>query len=352
MQNEKNYTTMNIDPEFKQLHLPISKEALKSLKETIERCGAIRPIKVWNGIIIDGHKHYRIYLKKSIRFAIKEYEFYNRFDAMAWICRQNLLRKNLTDEYRKYFIGKLFLLQYQSAVEEGIATSKAFAEPGTLYNRCLIAKDIGKSYGVSNTTINTYGQYADGIDKLYNKEPDIATRILTGKVRISVENTVRISQLSSDDLHILKNRFNKKENERLSMSEVWHEIKWSRTHTPTTPRKKHESEKAGIKIMPEYDPDAELSSLSLTIPSWKSSIERVKTVADFSQSSENAREVLLNQLSVLKDTIIQLSSYIKETENAKQCRAESESEQESLCTECTFRADTRKEPVVGSGIPA
>ena len=67
--------------------------------------------------------------------------------------------------------------------------------------------------------------------------------------------------------------------------------------------------------MPKYDPDAEIMSLALTIPSWKSSIERVQDKADLTCSSEKARNKLLKELTVLSQTIDILSSYIKEAVN-------------------------------------
>lgn len=39
------------------------------------------------------------------------------------------------------------------------------------------------------------------------------------------------------------------------------------------------AEQPAIKTMPAYDPDAEVAGLTLTIPSWMSSIDRTKSMA-------------------------------------------------------------------------
>lgn len=60
---------------------------------------------------------------------------------------------------------------------------------------------------------------------------------------------------------------------------------------------------AEIKNMPKFDPDAEISSLSLTIPSWISSINRVKKVSGITGSTMGAREKLTVILHELRNSI-------------------------------------------------
>lgn len=64
--------------------------------------------------------------------------------------------------------------------------------------------------------------------------------------------------------------------------------------------------------MPKFDPDAELSSLSLTIPSWCSSIERVMNVTDFQRSSKEGKKRLKIQLSNLMTVIDKITKILEE----------------------------------------
>ncbi len=64
-----------------------------------------------------------------------------------------------------------------------------------------------------------------------------------------------------------------------------------------------------IKQTPPYDPDAEIASLYLTIPSWTATIKRTKESNSFSEASGQAKENLMNRLLSLKDiteTMIQI----------------------------------------------
>ena len=58
-----------------------------------------------------------------------------------------------------------------------------------------------------------------------------------------------------------------------------------------------------VKDMPSYDPDAEISSLTLTIPSWCSSLSRAISHADLQAVTDHARKNLHHELFRLMKTI-------------------------------------------------
>ena len=72
-------------------------------------------------------------------------------------------------------------------------------------------------------------------------------------------------------------------------------------------------ETPAIKTMPAYDPDAEVAGLTLTIPSWMSSIERTKKTADLNVISPSAKDKLEEALEALQNKVqemlVMLSSY-------------------------------------------
>lgn len=76
--------------------------------------------------------------------------------------------------------------------------------------------------------------------------------------------------------------------------------------------KKKSSKEPIIKQMPAYDPDAEISSLTLTIPTWISSMNRTKSIAKFSEVTTNGLCKLEQQLNALSDTIKEFKKIIEE----------------------------------------
>lgn len=63
------------------------------------------------------------------------------------------------------------------------------------------------------------------------------------------------------------------------------------------------SGKTSVKDMPQFDPDSEVVGLTLTIPSWARSIERVINKTDFEAISDTAKN---NLLKVTLDISLQI----------------------------------------------
>lgn len=58
---------------------------------------------------MDGHNRFIIAKKHpEIPFTVHETEFANRYEAIIWICKNQLGRRNLTPEQKKYLIGKQY----------------------------------------------------------------------------------------------------------------------------------------------------------------------------------------------------------------------------------------------------
>ena len=305
---------LRIDEEFSMLQIQATAGYVKRLEQNIIRSGAIKPIMVWRGFVVDGHKRYVIFHRHCIPFFIYDLDLDTRYDVMEWICDKSLKRLDLSEEYRKYYIGKKFMVRYEKYVTQKKDAGEVAKDlKGT---KTRIEEELGKDFKISYGTVRKYTQYARAMDIIRKCEPEIAGIMFSGRVKVSHENVVSISHFSPDQIRILKDLFKDGKHEKIQSSHIWNQLRWSCLH-PSVPSKKKEPEqpKAEIKNMPKYDPDAELQSLILTIPTWKCSIERVRTVADFGNASRQAKVNLLARLSSLSDTVQQLSAYIKEKDN-------------------------------------
>lgn len=88
-------TNLIIDKEFKNLIPPLSDEEFSQLEENILRDGIQDPLKVWQGTLIDGHNRYAIARKHNLDFSITPIDFVTRDDAIVWIIKNQLGRRNL-----------------------------------------------------------------------------------------------------------------------------------------------------------------------------------------------------------------------------------------------------------------
>ena len=93
-----------IDPEFRDKIPPLTEDEFSLLEENILSDGAVfSPIVVWNDVILDGHNRYEIIQKHpELTYAIHKMPFANRYEAISWICRHQLGRRNLTPQQKKY----------------------------------------------------------------------------------------------------------------------------------------------------------------------------------------------------------------------------------------------------------
>lgn len=99
---------LTIDREFRDLIRPLMKDEYRYLESTLISEGCQEPITVWKGIIVDGHNRYEICTRLGIPFDTRERHFDNREEAIIWICTRQLGRRNISDETRRYLIGKRY----------------------------------------------------------------------------------------------------------------------------------------------------------------------------------------------------------------------------------------------------
>ena len=107
---ERGFEQLIIDEEFRTLIRPLRRDEYQQLEINLSVDGCRDPIITWNRIIIDGHNRYEICNRRHIPYAVTEMKFDSREDAVIWICTNQLGRRNITEETRKYLIGKQYEL--------------------------------------------------------------------------------------------------------------------------------------------------------------------------------------------------------------------------------------------------
>lgn len=88
--------SLSIDPEFRDLIPPLSKEERAGLESSLKEYGCHTPLITWNDTVIDGHNRFEICTKYGIEFDELEWPFADRRDATIWIIRNQFDRRNLS----------------------------------------------------------------------------------------------------------------------------------------------------------------------------------------------------------------------------------------------------------------
>jgi len=308
--NEKGLYHLEIDEEFRQLIRPLQKKEFEQLRKNLLKDGCIDPIITWNGIIIDGHNRYRICMEHGIPFSVVEMHFTYREEVVSWICEHQLGRRNISEETRKYLIG----MQYEAAK---IAKSRLnptginqFSpshmspdrrrkqEQTELSAGHITAQRIGDQNHVSWNTVNKYAMYSRAVEEIRKKVPEAVSSILSGQYKISQNNVIELSKLDPDQIRLFIQRLDSPRQEYVQYKKTRREIQdlgaGTATAAPPSP---------SVKDVPQYDPDAEITALTLTIPTWSSSIERARKSTEPAHISAKAKEKLSLALHSLQDQI-------------------------------------------------
>jgi len=190
---------LRIDPEFESRIPPLTDDEFQQLEENILADGVIiSPIVVWEGVVIDGHNRFRIVEKHPhISFTTCERQFENRYEALAWICKNQLGRRNLTFQQKKYLIGK----QYDSekASHGGDRKSeevKSSGQKAHLIADKKTAERIAEENGINEKTVRRAAQYSRAVDLADEVEPGIRKEILSGAIKATDKE---ITALASAD---------------------------------------------------------------------------------------------------------------------------------------------------------
>lgn len=192
-----NLSALKIDPEFQGKIPPLTFEELNQLEANILRDGRIiNPIIVWRGLIVDGHNRYTIAKKHpEILFTVHEKEFASRYEAIIWICKNQLGRRNLTPEQKKYLIGKQY--DAEKAIHGGdrkSSSAKSSSQNGNLIENPKTCKRIAVENGVSKNTVIRAEEFAKGVDAAEEAVPGTRQKVLSGEVKPTASEIASVAR--------------------------------------------------------------------------------------------------------------------------------------------------------------
>lgn len=303
------------------LKQPLSNTDHLKLKEDLVVNGCREPLLVWDKYVIDGANRYDICKTYGLNYTTKHKNFREMIDAISYICEVQLEREDLTIEMRKYLIGRKYLADVEICVREFILNPPVeylkthLSLPKKPNKKYEVGRIVGKKYNLATGTVLKYGYFASNIDELREKDAELAERILSSKLKISHENLIEFIRLPTEDVLSIKKIMDEHNMDHIGYSDIRHELQWKYFHEAKPKEQKSQKVIPEIRKLPEYDPDAEASSLSFTIPSWISSINRMKKNTVFENITSPARKKLQGQLISLMSEANNLYLALEEKKN-------------------------------------
>ncbi len=304
---------LSIDEEFRRIVPPLPKDKREDLEHQIHYYGIAKPIIIWHELIVFGYDEYEICSRYNIPFPTQELTYTYRSEVLNYISRKCLDLDYLTPEQNRYCVGKYYESRKKMLTDnyprQNQFTPNSFRRPAGMPTNELCASELREIRPLKPGTIGNYGRYAAAIDSIYRKNKTVAQELLLGKFRLSIDNTITLSQFSAPEIVVVRDRITNTGDLEILHSGTLRSHHIAKMKAETDGIKKKAPE---IKQMPKYDPDAEISSMTFTIPSWISSIERICNHADFQNASSAALEKLGLKLQILQEATNILMATIKE----------------------------------------
>jgi hypothetical protein len=212
------------------------------------------------------------------------YELYERFrDTRITIDDLSGIQDKISNECRWYLLGRLCCDAETSDTE---------------LTRRDIFKKLRLTFGFTDSSYRRFMTFKLAIDRLHQLVPEQMPRIIDGNARLSVGNTLTVSKWEPDNIRTALEKLQKR---TASIKTVFAERPDQRYAVRQYTSNEAQEHKQTVKDTPAFDPEAQISGICYTIPSWVTAIDRVFTATEFADVSQNTRYRFVNELTVLRD---------------------------------------------------
>ena len=199
---------LKIDPEFQSQIPPLTDDEFKQLEENILKEGKLlSPLIVWGNTLVDGYNRYAILQKHpEICFSTMPLRFANREEALAWICKNQLGRRNLTPEQKKILIGKQYSVEHRKPGGNGNNQYTATTQEAVQEELCQIdtipptsaeasiRKQIAERNNVSESYVARSEKFMRGVEIMEQMMPGTKEKILSGQFKVRDADMHRLAR--------------------------------------------------------------------------------------------------------------------------------------------------------------
>ena len=202
-----NISDLIIDEEFESVIPPLTDEEFELLKESVLNDGEVyHPLVIWNNIIVDGHHRYKI-LKEhpEIKYRINKREFENRYEAISWICLNQLGRRNLNDAQKKMLIGRRYKTEkmargasdgFRGNQHKKSVKGQNVPLPDDVH---ITSSRIATEMGTNEKTVRRAEKFVDGVDAAEEVLPGVTKDITSGKIKPKQADVAAIAKAPAEE---------------------------------------------------------------------------------------------------------------------------------------------------------
>ena len=160
-----------------------------------------------NPLYADEHNRYAILQKHpEIYFSTMPLPFESREEVLAWICKNQLGRRNLTPEQKKFLIGKQYSVEHRKPGGNGNNQYTAAAKKTAPEELCQIdtipptsaeasiRKQIAERNNVSESYVARSEKFMRGVQIMEQMVPGMQEQILSGQFKVRDADMHRLAR--------------------------------------------------------------------------------------------------------------------------------------------------------------
>lgn len=208
---------------------------------------------------------------------MKEIQLANKYEALAWICKNQLGRRNLSPERKKFLLGK----EYEStklAVGAPLGSKHGIRKCGQndhIFTESRTCQRIASEHGVGEKTVRRAEKYSQGIDAAEEAVPGAQEEILTGRIKATDAQIAALPAIPKEERPAILDELRKEKGKRKEnlLSRLKPERPPPKSAPPKPPEPPQNEEPAAPEPVTPSPPEEEIEPASNGPPSFLQKIQ-------------------------------------------------------------------------------
>lgn len=205
--------SITILPQIEDLLYPLKPEELAHLEASIRQHGVREPLCLWDRdgemILVDGHNRYAVATRNGVRFPTTVMEFKDLEEVLDWVDKNQIGRRNLTDEERAVTLGRIYQrkLDQKRAAGRVITADKDVDESKSAGER--MSDTLAGEWNVGSATVKRASNFAEAVAALKDVGENGVTAsrlVLQGAIKDAMTELPKIVKSHPDALPLLADR--------------------------------------------------------------------------------------------------------------------------------------------------
>lgn len=171
-----------IDKELQSRIPPLSESEFTQLEKNILEHGCRDPLVIWKtsegNVLLDGHNRYAICTKHGLGYQTKAMELESKEQALEWIDKNQIGRRNLHPEAFKLILGRIY--NRTKSTHGGNRGNQHTAPKGQNVTLPDTAKELGEQHNVSDRTVKRAGKAEEAV-----RGSPLEPAVLAGEARLN-----------------------------------------------------------------------------------------------------------------------------------------------------------------------